>query len=115
MSKDFTVKIGGVPHTVTFVKNMKDVCHNDGGEALWGQISFRKDSIRLFDCSKERLLRVFIHEILHGIVEHYQVSQLMNEDGTHLEAPIDQLSVGLAEVLESMGITELKGKSNVAR
>jgi hypothetical protein len=115
MSKDFTIKIGGVPHKVTFVKSMKEVCHNDSGETMWGQISFQKDSIRLFDCPKERLLRVFLHEIIHGVIEHYQIKQLMSEDGTHLEAPIDQLSVGLAEVLESLGVTELKGKASASR
>jgi hypothetical protein len=45
-----------------------------------------------------------IHEMLHGIIEHYQIRELMDETGNHSETAINQLSMGLAEVLKSLHI-----------
>jgi len=39
----------------------------------------------------------------------------MDDKGEHLELPIDQLALGLAEVLESIGITELKPNAMISR
>ena len=67
-----------------------------------------KTSIRVLKGFPERELRSTIHEILHGIIHEYRVRELIDDKGEHIEAPIDQLALGLAEVLESIGATELK-------
>lgn len=98
------IKIGGMPFEIEMV----EVCHNSSGQKLWGQISYTKGSIRILKSCPERELRTILHEILHGIINEYRVRELMDDKGEHLEYPIDQLVLGLAEVLESIGIAELK-------
>lgn len=105
-----TVRIGGMPFTITRKDTELEVCHKGSGQKLWGQIDYSAHSIHILKGCPERELRSSIHEILHGIINEYQVRELMNEERTHLEEPIDQLSLGLAEVLESIGITTLEKK-----
>jgi hypothetical protein len=101
------IQIAGMPFSIEKVDTELDVCHNGSGEKLWGQISYSKHSIRILKASPERELRSTLHEVLHGIVNEYRVRELMDDKNDHLEIPIDQLAIGLAEVLESIGITEL--------
>lgn len=102
------VKIGGVPFTITVMDRAIDVCHDEGGTDLWGQISYQKQSIRVLKSCPERELRTTIHEILHGIINEYRVVDLIDDKGEHCESAIDQLALGIAEVLESLNIKELK-------
>lgn len=102
------IKIGGLPFEIETVDSELAVCHDASGKKLWGQISYDKLSIRVLKACPARELRVTLHEILHGIVNEYRVRELMDDKGEHIEEPIDQLALGLAEVLESIGITELK-------
>lgn len=71
---------------------------------LWGQICYEKHSIKYLASSPEQEMRTVLHEILHGIIANGAIRELMEENGSHLETPINQLANGLAEALESMGI-----------
>ncbi|MEN9491842.1 MAG: hypothetical protein RJA63_2291 [Pseudomonadota bacterium] len=99
-----TVKICGVPYTMTREEDRLRVDHDASGMKLWGQISYEKHSIKYLASSPEQEMRTVLHEILHGIIENGAIRELMNEHGDHLETPINQLANGLAEALESMGI-----------
>jgi hypothetical protein len=104
------IKIGGIPYKIKTVKGELDVCHDGSGQKLWGQISYLQHSIRVLKTSPERELRLVLHEVLHGIINEYNIRELMNDEGEHKESPIDQLALGIAEVLESIGINDLKPK-----
>lgn len=106
------IKIGGLPFEIETVDSELAVCHDASGQKLWGQINYSKHSIRVLKACPERELRVTLHEILHGIINEYRVRELMDDKGTHIEEPIDQLALGLAEVLESLGLTELRPKAS---
>ena len=107
------IQIGGMPFEIEKVEKDLDVCHDGSGHKLWGQISYSRHSIRVLKACPERELRSTIHEILHGIINEYRVRELIDEKGDHLESPIDQLALGLAEVLESLGITEFKPNAEI--
>jgi hypothetical protein len=103
-----TVSILGVPYNVELVDRWRDVNHDDGdGSTLYGQIDYKGRSIRIMRDCDEQLLRTLIHEVLHGIIASLKIRELIDDDGNHLEAPIEQLSVGLATALESLGVPRL--------
>jgi len=102
------IKIGGIPYEIETVETELDVCHDKSGEKLWGQICYLKHSIRVLKTCPERELRLALHEILHGIINEFNIRELIGDDGHHLESPIDQLALGIAEVLESIGVKQLK-------
>ena len=102
------IQIGGIPFEIETVDTYLQVCHDGSGQKLWGQISYSKHSIRVLKACPERELRSTIHEVLHGIINEYRVRELIDDKGEHMESPIDQLALGLAEVLESIGITEFR-------
>lgn len=103
------VSILGVPYAVTYVSDIKDVNSNPRGELVWGQIDYTDRCIRVLDDGcKERVLRTLLHEILHGIIHENNIEELKCDNGCHNEHVIDQLSVGLATALESVGITKIK-------
>ena len=108
------IKIGGMPFEIEVVESELEVCHDASGRKLWGQISYTKGSIRVLKSCPERELRTVLHEVLHGIVNEYRVRELMDDKSEHLEYPIDQLALGLAEVLESIGVTELKPNAELS-
>lgn len=99
------IKICGVPYKLTREEDPLRVDHDGNGSKLWGQISYREHSIRYLASCPEQEMRTVLHEVLHGIVENGSIRELRNESGEHLEAPIDQLANGLAEALESLGIS----------
>lgn len=101
------ILIGGIPFIVEKVNAELDVDHDASGDKLWGQISYSKHSIRVVKSNPERELRCILHEVLHGIINEYQIRELMDDRCKHLEMPIDQIASGLAGVLESLGITKL--------
>lgn len=107
MADYLKVKICGVPYSLRRETEALFVDHSGEGAQLWGQISYSKHSIRCLASSPEQELRTILHEILHGIVEQGAVRELMSEKGVHYEHPINQLANGLAEALESLGITVL--------
>ena len=107
------IKICGVPYSVSRETDKFRVDHDGSGGKFWGQISYANHSIKFLAGSPEHELRTVLHEILHGIIENGSVRELMSDTGGHLEAPINQLSNGLAEALESMGfVLPAMGENN---
>lgn len=108
-----TVSILGVPYDVELVDRWRDVNRDDGdGSTLYGQIDYKGRSIRIMRDCDEQILRTLIHEVLHGIIASLKIRELMSDDDTHLEMPIEQLSIGLACALESLGIPRLIATSD---
>ena len=102
------INICGIEYTVTAVNDTKDVCHDKSGKEMYGQIGYSKSSIRLWKTNEDRMQQVLLHEILHGIVDGMGIRELQ-EGGSHLEIPIEQLAVGLSMALKSMGVDVLSG------
>jgi hypothetical protein len=98
------IKIGCTTYTIEKVDDENKVSHNDSETTLdlLGEISHSKQSIRILKTSPERELRSTLHEILHGIIMEYSIRELLDDDEDRNEFPIHQLSMGLAEVLESV-------------
>jgi hypothetical protein len=99
------IKIGCTTYTITKVNDKNEISHDDNNETtsdLLGEISYSKQSIKILKTSPERELRSTLHEILHGIVMEYNVRELIDDNDEHDELVIHQLSLGLAEVLESV-------------
>lgn len=89
----FNVKIGGITYRVT----QKAVVVPES--RVIGHILYQERRIELQDTSPDVFLITLLHEILHGIVFGYAVRELRDENGNHLEDPINQLAAGLAEAL----------------
>jgi methyl-accepting chemotaxis protein len=98
------IKIGCTTYNITKVNDKNEVSHNDIEDIsdLSGEISYSKQSIRILKTSPERELRAILHEILHGIIMEYSIRELIDDNDDHNELAIHQLSLGLAEVLESV-------------
>lgn len=106
-----TTKVGGSPYTVEFVDGFHKVSHYDESHpGLRGETAYYKFSIRVdSQLPVERQRRTLMHELIHAVIENYHVRELRDEDGKHLETPIDQLAIGLCEALEGLGV-ELPSK-----
>ncbi len=99
-----SVHIGGVPYSIHYVPS-REVCHNRKKKRLFGQISYTGHSINVSnETPKEKQQLVLLHEILHGIIAEYNIKELQNKDGEHAESAIDQLSLGLFGVLNSLDL-----------
>jgi hypothetical protein len=99
------IKIGYATYSIEKVDDKNKISHDDNNETtsdLLGEISYSKQSIKILKTSPERELRSTLHEILHGIVMEYNVRELIDDNDDHDELVIHQLSLGLAEVLESV-------------
>jgi hypothetical protein len=104
------IKISGLPYTVKIVDNRDEIYHDDNEEEnddendsdSQGKINHFHQSIRILKSSPERELRLLLYKILRGIVTKYYIRELMDTNYNPIEAPIYQLSLGLAEVLESV-------------
>jgi hypothetical protein len=98
------IKIGCMTYCIEKVDEQNMISHDDNettSDSL-GQISYSKQSIKILKTSPEREFRTILHEILHGIVMEYNVRELIYDNGDHNELAINQLSMGLAEVFESV-------------
>lgn len=85
------VTIMGIPYKVTEV----DVVRKN--EALWGEIDYQKQEIRLDkELAPQKKEQVFTHEVLHGILEAIGEKEL-NED----ENLVQGISSALYQVLAS--------------
>jgi hypothetical protein len=98
------IKIGCSTYDITKVNDKNEISHDDSEVTsdLLGEISYSKQSIKILKTSPERELRSTLHEILHGIVMEYNVRELIDDNEDHDELVIHQLSLGLAEVFESV-------------
>jgi hypothetical protein len=100
----FSVLIGGVPYTIKYVPS-NEVCHKRKQKRLFGQISYTGHNINISNESpKEKQQLTLLHEILHGIIAEYNIKELQSKSGGHSEAAIDQLSLGLFGVLNSLDL-----------
>jgi hypothetical protein len=100
-----TVTIGRVKYKISVCDTWRDVQnHPSEAEHLAGQISYSEQEIRLDgSMSDEKLTKIFLHEVIHGIVEAYHPEGMANSDGSHCEKSIDLLAMGMMESLESFG------------
>lgn len=98
------VKICGLPYRLNRVVDPLHVDHDRDGASLWGQISYSRQSINFLASTPERELRTVLHEVIHGLIQEGAITALMDANGRHDEATIDQLANGLAGVLESLGM-----------
>lgn len=99
-----SVLIGGVPYTIKYVP-ASEVCHKRKQKRLFGQISYTGHNINVSnETPKEKQQLTLLHEILHGIIAEYNIKELQNKDGGHSESAIDQLSLGLFGVLNSLDL-----------
>lgn len=70
-----TVKIGGLNYKVTFTDNVEK------GERLFGNISYPELEIRIDNTYPEKIQQLaFLHEIVHGILNHIGKHDLQNDD-----------------------------------
>jgi hypothetical protein len=104
------ISICGVKYSINNFNRMVDVCHDSSGRKLWGQISSEKSSINLFRACDERMSITLIHEILHGVIDGLSIRELKDDSGCHNETAIEQLSVGIAEALNSIGFLDIVSK-----
>ena len=102
------IKIGCITYNIEKVDDESKISHDNNNEEntlnLFGEISHSKQSIRILKASPERELRSLLHEILHGIIMEYAVRELIDDNDDHHEFAINQLSLGLAEILESVNV-----------
>lgn len=100
-----TATIGGIPWTITFTPTWRDVtAGTDESGRHCGLTVFHDHSIRIAgDLPQAAQRRTLLHEIIHAVVECYQIRELIESDG-HAEIPIDQLATGICEAMESIGI-----------
>jgi len=95
------VKIAGIPYTIEIFDNENKCCCNLVERSYLNQL------IRVLKSSPERELRMTLYNILYIIVIEYNIRELMDDNEDPLQIPIKQLALGLAEVLESIGITKI--------
>ncbi len=89
------IKIAGFEYKVRHVKKL-----NDGRAMLYGRILFDTHKIKLLNTKTVNDTRkevTFIHEVLHGIIEHYNIS-FESEEAE--EEVVKKLAGGLWQVLE---------------
>lgn len=99
-----TVKIGGIDYTVKLYDSHSFLGGANFTDCLDGEFDVCKKQIRLATkqkdnneelIDKDRLLTVFLHEIIHGIFYHYLEDYTENEE--HL---VTQIAKGLYQVMK---------------
>jgi hypothetical protein len=97
------IKVCGLPFDVSFVEGGHAVSHTKERGHLYGEVSYDQESIRIDNTkSLEQMNQTFWHEVMHVITERLQVRELIDNDGLHLEIPIDQIALGIFSVLNSI-------------
>lgn len=101
------IEVCGVPYTVTFVDGWKQVSHDpDNAPRHAGEIHWVTNDIRIDKSRDKAVVDVTVwHEIIHAIIETMKIRELFGTDDEQLEAPVDQLAVGIASVLKDLGIS----------
>ena len=100
----FIVKVGGIPYKVSYLP-WKEVDRGKEAARLYGQISYMDHSVHIAsDMPKKKQQLALIHEILHAIIQEYNIRELKDNDGVHSEYAIDHLSLGLMDFLTSLGV-----------
>jgi len=110
-NNDIKIKIRGKSYTIEMIDDQNEFNHRLNKEItnlMFGAIAPSKQSIIILNTlPPERKLRTTLHEILHGIITEYDIHELIDTNGVHMEFAIDQLALGMAEVLENIDITKI--------
>jgi hypothetical protein len=105
------IKVCGLPFDVSFVEGGHAVSHTSVRGHLYGEVSYDKESIRIDNTkSLEMMNQTFWHEVVHVIVERLQIRELMDHENIHYETPIDQIALGIFNVLNSLDLDVIKDK-----
>lgn len=99
------VRIAGFDYEVTETDGEKKVKPKEIGRSgtksisLLGLIDYNEQTIEVrTDRPKDGILHTFLHEVIHGIVDRYNVP--MPEDTESMEEVVDSISAGLLQVLK---------------
>ena len=105
LPQTFSVRVAGVPYKVSYAQ-WKDVDHDGKAERLFGQIQYVDHSIRIAnDTPIEKQQLTLLHEVLHAIINEYNIRELQTQEGEHSEHAIDLLSIGIFDFLKSIDVT----------
>ncbi len=109
------IEVAGKVFTVEFVDGWKQVSHDPDecprhvGEICWMSSNIRVDGSR--DLSNVEI--TLWHEVIHAITDSLKIRELMDEDKLNcLEAPTEQLAIGIASVMKSVGLSLVNGVKN---
>ena len=112
------VRVAGVPYTIVFSDDIRTVSvDRTDNSTLLGQTDYLGRTIRLYKApnrTEERGI-VFLHELVHAIVEAYSIDKMVDDSGKHVEANIDRMAIGLYEALKSLGINITKTIDDVKK
>ncbi len=95
------INLLGKVYTISYVDKPSDV-DIFKRSSLWGQIDYWTKTIRIYkkdDFPIEEIFQTLLHEILHGIIAELHLQDLIKDDKSHKEEPIDLLSMALADFL----------------
>jgi hypothetical protein len=89
------VNIMGTTYTIRYCKKPSDVDIHKYN-SYWGQIDFWTRTIRIYDNGRQDadLWKTIIHEVLHGIAQAYNISQLCGERN---HSALDTLASAIAD------------------
>jgi len=108
------IKVCGLPFEVTGVDGGHLVSHNKERTDLYGEVSYTKESIQIDNTkSIEMMNQTFWHEVMHAIVERLSIRELINEDRSHNEMAIDQIALGVFNVLQSIDARVIINKESI--
>ena len=105
------IKLGNVQYSLTRVSTKERIDHDNGSINIWGQISSERCSIRYIECQPDKEINIIVHEVLHGIVNEFNITPITNEHNQHSESLIDQLSYLIVELLDSQGFSNFTTES----
>ncbi len=109
------IEVAGKAFTVEFVDGWKQVSHDpDGCPRHAGEIHWMSSNIRVDGSRDPSNVEVTLwHEVVHAITDSLKIRELMDEDNINcLEVPTEQLAIGIASVLKSVGLSLVKGVKN---
>lgn len=111
------IEVAGKVFTVEFVDGWKQVSHNtDECPRHAGEIHWMSSNIRVDESRESSNVEVTLwHEVVHAITDSLKIRELMDEDSLNcLEVPTEQLAVGIASVLRSVGLSLVEAVKNEA-
>jgi len=97
------IKVARIPWTIKLVP-LVTLLSDDDNE-YFGVSKHKEKVIEVAEQGHpNHVNNVLCHEIIHAIVSEYRIAALHDEEGGHDESAVQQLAVGLNEVLTSLGI-----------
>ena len=95
--RPLSINILGKNYSVTYCDKSSDVDIN-GHTALWGQIDYWTNSIRVYSGRlDDEVFQTILHEVIHAIVKDLHINSISSAKDE--EDIIDLLSLGLADTL----------------